>query len=316
MAGCYRDYNGEIETTPVLCINSLITAGEPIEVSVTHTWSYPDDRYVHNSDEHYDNKVTDASVEIFVNRQRVSSDYLPKEGDHIKIVALSRKYGKAEGEITVPFAIPINSAKWEATKRKETEFSFDFSLNFKLTVADDADTENFYHISYSAVKDNYSPDEDILYNVSNLLSELTIGELKYQSEPIFSEHIGMLDALIGNDAYGFTFFTDRRFTGDSYTLNMEFDNASLYLGTDTPADSDLDWSVVFTLSTVSKSYYNLVVYQWQSHNGSIADIGDMGLGNPVWGYSNVSSGAGVIAAQSKSTYKIDLIDFFLSQMEQ
>lgn len=316
MVGCYRDYNGEIETTPVLCINSLITAGEPIEVSVTHTWAYPDDWYVHNSDEHYDNNVTDASVEIFANGQLVSSDYLPKEGDHIKIVALSKKYGEAEGEITVPFATPISSAKWEATKRKETEFSFGFSLNVKLTVADDADTENFYHISYSAVRDNFIPDDDLPYNASVPLPELRIGELKYQSEPIFSEHIGMLDILIGNDAYGFTFFTDRRFTDNSYTLNMEFDDASLDFGNNTPDDSDLDWSVVFTLSSISKSYYNLVVYQWQSHNGSIADIGDMGLGNPVWGYTNVSTGAGVIAARSKAEYKISLKDYFSSQIRQ
>lgn len=36
LTGCYEDFNPEIDTKPVLCLNSLITAGKPIEVDITH----------------------------------------------------------------------------------------------------------------------------------------------------------------------------------------------------------------------------------------------------------------------------------------
>ncbi|MDE5850237.1 MAG: hypothetical protein K2H38_08860 [Muribaculaceae bacterium] len=41
----------------------------------------------------------------------------------------------------------------------------------------------------------------------------------------------------------------------------------------------------------------------------------VGLSEPVWGYSNVSTGAGVVAAQSPATVKIDLSDFLLKALE-
>ena len=42
LTSCYEEFNPAIDTKPVLCMNALITAGEPIEVEITHTWMFND----------------------------------------------------------------------------------------------------------------------------------------------------------------------------------------------------------------------------------------------------------------------------------
>lgn len=43
--------------------------------------------------------------------------------------------------------------------------------------------------------------------------------------------------------------------------------------------------------------------------GILGDLSDIGLAESKWGYSNVSTGAGVVAAQSSSKFTIDLKEF-------
>lgn len=323
MTGCYRDFTADVKSMPVLCINSLITAGEPIDVSVTHTWTYTDveiikdkDNYYGGYETRYDNEVTDAIIEIYANNILQTDDYIPQEGDLIRIVATSKKYGRAEGEVTVPVSIPIESLTWNAeivSAKVGTDFwnepsffTVESDLQAKVSLYDPSGIENYYNIN---CRPEYNDDPD-------LEPYFSVGSLNYESEPIFSEHIGMIDVVTGNDSYGFTFFTDRQFSGERYTLNLQFENMEIQTSNIPPEVYDFDWSIYFELSAVSKSYYDLVNYEWHAQDGSIADLGNMGLGDPMWGYSNVSSGAGVIAAQSKSTYKINLKDFFISEMEQ
>lgn len=66
------------------------------------------------------------------------------------------------------------------------------------------------------------------------------------------------------------------------------------------------------LNTVSKSYYNWAIYKWNADNGINGDLADIGLAESKWGYSNVSTGAGVVAAQSTSEVTIDLKNFLKS----
>ena len=73
----YEDFNPDIDTDPVLCLNSLITAGEPIEVRVTHTWRFNDEKSERN------HEVADAVVTVFANEKVVGPDYPAKEGDRI-----------------------------------------------------------------------------------------------------------------------------------------------------------------------------------------------------------------------------------------
>ena len=304
LTGCYEDFNPEIDTKPVLCLNSLITAGEPIEVEVTHTWMFNDEKAENN------HKVTDASVTILANERIVGSDYLPKEGDKIRIVAESPTYGNALAEVTVPFATPVGNVKVTPTikniwKGDEDFFHYEmfagvtFNLSVEMDIDDPAENDNYYNFGYnwSGVANDGSP-------------TLSIGQFEYNSEPIFKEHIGVFETIMGNDEdTDFVFFTDRQFSGRTYTLHLNFSNNVFRVKSQEYDESLLECDVNLYLTTVSKSYYNWAVYKWNVDEGIMGDLSDIGLAESKWGYSNVSTGAGVIAAQSSSKFTIDLKEF-------
>ena len=317
LTGCYESFTPDIDTTPVLCLNSLITAGVPIEYSVTRTWLYTD---ANGSTDH---GVNDAEITLHVNGKPESISYIPQEGDQIHIVAESPTYGKAEAEVTVPVCTPIESLEWEADVTDKWEWvdpeapedtyvtTYLINLKARMTIADPAATENYYHFAHNI----FSTDEGSQPGVT-VLSPVSVysGTFRYEAEPIFSEHIGILDAISGSDAYGFTFFTDRQFSEKSYTLNLKFEGMRCDVRSEGLTDDMLECGMIFTLNTVSQSYYNWSNYQWQIDNGTIGDLGDIGLGDPVQGYSNVSTGAGVVAAQAGTRYTVNLKDFLKKEI--
>ncbi len=69
------------------------------------------------------------------------------------------------------------------------------------------------------------------------------------------------------------------------------------------------------LASVSQSYYNRAIYVWQRDSGVLGDLGDLGFADPMWGYSNVSTGAGVVAARSYATCTLNLHDFLKESIE-
>lgn len=301
LTGCYEDFNPDIDTKPVLCLNSLIKAGEPIEVDVTHTWMFNDEKSERNHD------VKDAVVTILVNERIVGSDYLPKEGDKIRIVAESPTYGAASSEVMVPYATPIRHVKvspivtniWENNEHYEMLADVTFNLNIEMDVNDPVGTDNYYHFGYNwfGRHTDGSP-------------TLSIGQFEYNSEPIFKEHIGVFETVMGNDEdTDFVFFSDRQFSGRTYTLHLNFSNNVFRVQSWEYDESLLECGVNLYLTTVSKSYYNWAVYKWNVDEGIMGDLSDIGLAESKWGYSNVSTGAGVVAAQSSSKYTIDLKEF-------
>ena len=304
LTGCYEDFNPEIDTKPVLCLNSLITVGEPIEVDVTHTWMFNDEKSERDHD------VKDAVVTILANGRIVGADYLPKEGDQIRIVAESPTYGTATAEVVVPYATPIEKIRVSPVVKniwndEEDFFHYEmstditFNLNVEMDVNDPAETDNYYHFGYGC----FGSDTDGL-------STLYIGQFEYNSEPIFKEHIGVFETVMGNDEdTEFVFFSDRQFSGKAYTLHLNFSDNSFHVKSQDYDESLLECGVNLYLTTVSKSYYNWAVYKWNVDEGITGDLSDIGLAESKWGYSNVSPGAGVVAAQSSSKFTIDLKEF-------
>lgn len=304
LTGCYEDFNPEIDTKPVLCLNSLITVGEPIEVDVTHTWMFNDEKSERDHD------VKDAVVTILANGRIVGADYLPKEGDQIRIVAESPTYGTATAEVIVPFATPIGNVKVSPVVKniwndEEDFFNYEmstditFNLNVEMDVNDPGGADNYYHFGY----DCFGSDTDGS-------STLYIGQFEYNSEPIFKEHIGVFETVMGNDEdTEFVFFSDRQFSGKAYTLHLNFSDNSFHVKSQEYDESLLECGVNLYLTTVSKSYYNWAVYKWNVDEGITGDLSDIGLAESKWGYSNVSTGAGVVAAQSSSRFTIDLKEF-------
>lgn len=164
---------------------------------------------------------------------------------------------------------------------------------------DDPAEENYYKFSYFT-----TPEYEILPDGWQM-NVLSINYMNYEMEPIFSEHIGIFESIMGGDVQGFTFFSDRQFYGKTYTLNLQFNNCMFqYYKGEVP-----DCNVHFVIYNISPSYYNWANYIWQRDYGTLGEFSDYGLGDPIWGYSNVSSGAGVIAAETPAIATLNLTDF-------
>ena len=315
LTGCYETFTPDIYVKPVLCMNSLITAGQPITVQVSHTWLYTDEA----ADR--DHSVPDAVVTIIVNGEVKDADYLPQEGDTVRLIAESPTYGKAEAEVTVPYAVPVDALRWKAVITdqwvnhvEEWKMHADLSFNLKaeIDIDDVAETEDYYRFSYlgfyhSSASEDITTDNGDIYYYDQCF--MTLGQFDYDAEPIFSEHIGVFESIMGGDAYGFTFFTDRQFSGKTYPLHLQFNDCRYYVESRTWEPLLLDCGFIFTVHKVSKSYYDWVNYVWHREDDPFADITEAGFGDPIWAYSNVSTGAGVVAAEATATCEINLSEF-------
>lgn len=319
LTGCYETFTPHIDVTPVLCMNALITAGQPINVQVSRSWLFSDQA----ADE--DHSVSDAVVSIIVNGELKDADYIPQEGDTVHLIAESRTYGKAEAEVTVPYAVPIDAVRWKPTATRlwvdnvdgwEMQADLTFNLNAELDITDVADSEDYYRFSYLGFYHS-GVDQDDDYFDDHYFSEycfMTLGQFQTDAEPIFSEHIGVFESIMGGEAYGFTFFTDRQFTGKTYPLHLQFNDCRYFVRSQTWEPLLLDCGFTFTIHRISRSYYDWVNYAWHREDDPFSDIIDAGFGEPIWGYSNVSTGAGIVAAEATSTYQINLSEFIENEI--
>lgn len=315
LTGCFEEFDLNTDSAPVLCLNSLITDGEPIKVEVTHTWDYNDQFSA------TDHKVTDAVITILANGESVGEGYRPEQGDRITIIAESPTYGRATAEVTVPYATPVGTVAvspvmtdiWTGDEdffHYEMLAEITFNLRIEMNVEDPAGSDNYYQFGYESFGNDYSDYPDGIYD-SSAPPGFYAGTFDYNSEPIFKEHIGIFESVMGNgEDTDFVFFTDRQFRGKNYPLHLLFTNGRYYVKSVEYDESKLDCGIDLRLTTVSQSYYNWAVYQWNTDEGILGDLADIGLAEPLWGYSNVSTGAGVVAARATTTYRINLKDFF------
>ncbi|MCX4264003.1 MAG: DUF4249 domain-containing protein [Muribaculaceae bacterium] len=314
LTSCYEEFNPAIDTKPVLCMNALITAGEPIEVEITHTWMFNDKAAENN------HGVDDATVTIFVNGTTADSAYRPAEGDKIRIVAESPTYGSATAEVAVPYSTPAGIVKpspvvtniWKADEdffHYEMLADITFTLNIEMDVDDPAGVDNYYLFGYNWF--STQTDNPMHYG------ELSIGNFEYDSEPIFKEHVGVFETVMGNDdSSGSLFFSDRQFQGKTYTLHLNFSGNTFSVKSQNYDESLLDCGINLYLTSVSRSYYDWAIYKWNADEGILGDLSDIGLSETQWGYSNVSTGAGVVAARSSAKYTIDLKEFLSQALSQ
>ena len=66
LTACYTDFEPDIDSTPVLCMNAVIDAGEEFTVQLTHSWRY-DDYKAYKAD----HTVTDGTVEVCADGNQV-----------------------------------------------------------------------------------------------------------------------------------------------------------------------------------------------------------------------------------------------------
>lgn len=300
LTGCHEELDLNIDTTPVLCLNSLITAGEPISVKVTHTWVYTDES------SRKDHSVKDAVLSIYVNDELKEYGCIPKEGDRIRLSAYSPTYGSAEAEVTVPYATRIDDLTHSQFIRAESiSFTEGWGVNAHLSL----DISATLSIPNDKVKDNfYMLEYEKFQSEEHSLAELLEGRFEYQ-DPIFTEHISEIEDVFGFEPDGNIFFSDKQFTGDTYGMQFAFKYCGFYLSGWNFDPDVLNCGYELTLNSISESFYKWLNYSWQSTSGMLGEFGDIGLAEQMWAYSNVTTGAGLVAARSSTTVTLNLRDY-------
>lgn len=316
LTGCYQGFEPDLKSAPVVCINSNIIAGEPVSVAVTRTWRYSEGA----PGEDIDIQIPDADVSIIVNgseshtlryeklpdvytdKYAYVSDYVAREGDEIAVRAVSSEYGEAGGSVTVPRAVKIdNVVPTVSNLRRELRgdrLEAWFDLSFAVTFTDPADAVNYYMFDCKAYTPDSYIDDDNLYHSSN---EVTISLYPdFSRESLFSEHVGALEAIV-SDTDGYTVFSDRQISGKSYTIHFSILGCH-YVCRDITQPRVSDY--VMKLSHISAGYYNYMMSLWATTEGVNGILGNVGLGNPVWEHSNVSTGAGIISGAAVGEYHV------------
>ena len=118
-------------------------------------------------------------------------------------------------------------------------------------------------------------------------------------EPLFTEHVSALESAIMATS-GYSFFSDRQISGTSYPIHVKLRDVSYTLSGPDVKPGDGDGCIWMKLYTISSSYYRHAISVWVSNDGIIGSLGDVGLADPVFESSNVSTGAGVVAAAAVS----------------
>ena len=330
LAGCYETIEPSLSSTPKLCMNACLTAGDTLTVSLTHTWRYTDARTFPSGV-----AVGDARLEVYVDGALCSTadagdsqgnyrtDYVPRPGQTVRLVATSRRYGTAEATVSMPDEVPLLGATWTPVITNLTSLSpngndllsmVDFDLTAKLRFADPVATANYYVLNLWYGLTGFT--DDTLWaplNVDSRLSDMpsfSIHGLNTDAEPLFSDYVSISEKLVfgtDDDLFDHFAFTDRLIADRTYDVTLQFTRCSL---TQYSSDSTVEppyYPVInFVLYNTSESLYKQYVWQWIYYEGLTGNMADLGLGDAVTAYSNVSTGAGVVSARTASCYQLDL----------
>lgn len=302
LTGCQRDVDIDIYGEPVLTVNSLITAGESFDVSVSHSWKFDDEA---GGDNH---TVSDAAVSIFANGMQVGRDYVARVGDRLSIAVESKEYGKAEAELTVPAAVKFREMDFRPHLTKVSKYEIEdneyieilFDLDISLQIEDPEEMANFFIYECEPISPPESGEGVLI---------MRPGELVTQVEPIFTEHIGQqeLTTDMGDDVT--LFFSDRSFAGGTYTLHLKYKNARIFISAENIGKGDLDFGYLLRLYSISESYYRWLCYEWSCNYSLVGDLANLGFGTTLGAYSNVTSGAGVVVSRTSSATTLSLKKF-------
>lgn len=295
---CTSDYSPSFEEKPVLVINVIASPGEPIEASVTHSW--PVGELVKGNVD-----LPDAEVQLVVNdgapirmtydaaSARFRSDRVARAADRICVSASHPDYGSASGATTVPRPVVISD--WKCTHRVETDYNgYIYESDgtwghprmvrfvYSVTFSDPVDEENYYLVS----------------------SDLDC------DDPIIDENNTPLEAIFIKSK-DFYVFSDRQINGKTYTLTCSKTYTLHYI---LPGEDFINRISVYS---ISKEYYLYLLSLYKKYETISGALEEIGLAEPRSVYSNVSSGAGVVAAQAPTTIINDVAEimrhYFQSQ---
>lgn len=294
--GCESDFDPDISEKPVVVINMLAEPGDRLSASVTHSWS-------HTGNPFPDVTIDDAAVSYSVNGRHTGimvfnpatgdykADYRPEAGDEIEISVVSDKYGSATGRTYVPKQVKID--KWSFNPVEVTDYNGivlgdtlsylrRLNIEYSITFSDPAGEENYYMISGKSYYETGGG---------------------FSSDPIISENNTPMDAIFSKNST-FVVFSDRSIDGQTYTLR--------YTCSYIPFISVTEFGERLTdriaLCSISRDYYLYLLSIYKKYGDLNLNLEDMGLAEPKVIYSNVTTGAGIVAAQSSDTIVNDVHD--------
>lgn len=254
--------------------------------------SYPDDGIIYRWDDY---PWTTTGYVYYI------AEYIPKCGDNIRLEAESDEYGSAWAEVTVPQTVEIDSVDYTISNFEDrnstlSEF-YIFDMNLSMWFSDPGNETNYYMFDTSS--SGYFKGEDdqgIEYKESVTFRDET-------DDPLFTEHVSAIDHVLAETS-GYSFFSDRQISGKSYPLHVRLEAVSYQID-NRLATPDMENSYIsLILYSISPSYYRHVISVWAANDGIVGSLGDVGLAEPVFAASNVSTGAGVLSAFTKYEYKL------------
>lgn len=296
-AGCTSEYDPYSEGDNVMVINMLAEPGHPLTADVTHSWDS-------SQRPAGDVTVTDASVTVIIDgipagamtfnpvSRHYESDYLPREGEQISISATSPTYGMASGETRVPNGVKIDH--WSFNPVVETDYDGIVTNGDSLSYLRRLNIEYSITFTDPAEEDNY-------YMISGRPYYETGGG--FSSDPIISENNTPLDAVFSANKT-FVVFSDRSINGKTYTLRYTCSYTPFIPVTE--LGSRLTDRI--SLCAISRDYYLYLLSVYRKYGDLNHNLEDLGLSEPKIIYTNVMSGAGIIASQSTDTIVNDVHD--------
>lgn len=335
LSSCFSEFDPKIDSTPVLCMNSNIVEGEPIWLQLTRTWRWDEG----DPGSTLDISVDDATVDLYVNgefKERLTAavrepsaefydptkgpekgfeaEYIPQQDDHIRLVATSKKYGEATAETVVPRQVsiskvdvtPLNVTYWGNEDGTTAGAMFDLDIQMHFT--DPAESTDYYLFSYGSENtfNGYIYDEnDVLVGSYGDYLSINAYSLDSNYEPLFSEHVSVLESVVASNS-GYTIFSDRQISGRTYPLHIHMTNIGWNYHSDVGAVDELQCYLVLNLNKISEDYYRHVLSVWVANDGIAGSLGSVGLGEPVFESSNVSTGAGVVSSATGNIVRIDI----------
>ena len=336
LTSCYTEFDPLIDSTPVLCMNSTITPDEPVTLFLSRTWNWTE-----GDESKLDLDVRNAEVHLIVNgefketlkpttvnipthmsnpypeeRDCYQSEYLAECGDIIRLEAYSEQYGEASAEVRVPYPVPLD--RLEAVDVDCKVRSGDIS-EFPIAASPCAFLLNFNLLAYltdpSESTDHY--DLAVGYTPSCEYNEETYAFIygsypwiDFSNEPLFKGHASVLESAVAG-MYGFsgyTIFSDRQINGRTYPLRLGCNDISFAYQNPSDRPEPKEFGIKVTLRHIDSVYYKHVISVWKGNDGISGILGGVGLANPVYPYSNVSTGAGVVTAYAEASMTIPLAD--------
>ncbi len=247
--------------------------------------------------------------------------YRPHEREELKIVAKSKTYGEASASVVIPRKIEIEKISNNISEVEPYSYSvgytpdrdnieglrIGFNDSFKVTFTDTPGVTNYYRILAEAVNPAKVSSGEYLYDWLGepeeryYFSKFFFNHLSNDMEPVLSEHLDVFDKMMGASTTWFSVFSDRQIEGKTYSLSLGLEYASIE--TDNPKELETLYNIGIRirLMNISESYYNWFIYDWQQSESTVGNLAQIGVGNAVYPYSNVSTGAGIVAAFSEST---------------